>query len=924
MDRPYRPNKYVLRAPPPIPPRPESVSGRNYAAIERAPPLPPRPPTVSENLPTLRQVQTDPPPYDYSYQPASYQQQNVPVELEATVPPGPVAKPTHRSPSPSTAQSQSWTSLQTQSFPPPPSYPPHTTSNTTTSSVAAELPHQSWNPTESSPYQQTSPASLPHHQTKQATPPPPLPSSTQPRKSFWAKVQSSYECSPYVPEQAGHLVSSPLLSQGPEAVDNASSSNNRTAHDRTTSSSYTLPLGAIDNAASYHADANNQRQNAVSSKPLRAPVDNAASYHVQEPRYGAQPPSHSLPQDNIDSAASYFSHLTISQNNTTPVRNSYNPPSSPQTSPPTSRPRIEFNPPQKYTLRECPTTVYHLVTPGTWYFHPSVPEFKICAYCYEKNISSTQLSSSFQTWTSLAGGKPVCFFSVPRIKDLLWPRAILTGELSEVLDFFGYRLSLSVRECPGEGKGVKASEGVKWFQLNQQHQGRFPQFLACEACYEDYLLASSLGNEFSQSTHPQGRDVLFACNVAVPFIGKLVLKADIDTFITEASRRLELPECAKGGSMVEERLRRWYQPRIGDVGTNTEGLSICERCYNDFMSHTVFKNDFQLINTNSYSNAQRRCLHGLYQSRSVWNEAVESNDFNIWINAMTKFIKYPPCTLQIIPGTGIYQIPGVDNFDICQSCYVGIIEPYRLDRFFQPGGIASSNAPKACDLNPGHPSFAKYAIKLDESMITATFSIFTTYVSRVSDIPPCPKLDLVKGRKWYGEIGCRICPSCYEEVCRDTYLAQFFQPTPELLPPTRDGEDGIHCDLYSPRMRSKWQESCTTQSLDTFLQFASHRKSIYDRTVPEMRHLLQQAKFNLAMQKMHNTTSTFYNAMDGASAWQYNSNIRYTGGGVGGSFATPWGVTGAQEGSAAWGLMTSTSGMASRVGQLEGVWHTVE
>ncbi|KAL4952925.1 hypothetical protein BDW69DRAFT_195238 [Aspergillus filifer] len=731
MDRPYRPNKYVLRAPPPIPPRPGggSVPVPNSATIERAPPLPPRPPTVTENRAPLRQAQTDPPPYDYPCQPTNYQERDGPVELEASIPPGPIAKPAQHSPPPSTAQSHSWASFQTQFFPPPPrrstsqllpqppppppSYPSPT--STAINPAPAERLHDGHTPSQSLPYQNAPSAPLLYHEQKQDTALPPTQTSpSPPRKNFQDKIQSPY-------------ASSPLQ--------------------------------------------NNQRRPAPT---------------------------------------------TIS----------------------TPRPRIEFNPPHKYILRKCPATAYHLVTPGTWYFHSSVPEFKICTYCYEKHISPTQFSSSFQKWTSPAGGKPFCFFSVPRIKDLLWPRAIQTGDVGDVLDFFGYRLSLSLRQCPGEGKGVKASEGAKWFQLNQRHQGRFPQ------------------DEFTQSAQPQGRDVLFACDVAVLFIGKLVLKSDLDTFITKASRHLELPECAKGGTIIDARSRRWYQPRTSGAGFKADDLSICERCYNDFMVHTLFKDNFQLINITSYSNTQRRCLHGLYHSRSVWSEAVESKDFNIWVNAMSKFIKYPPCTLQITPGTSIYQIPGVDNFDICHSCFVGIIEPF--------------------------------------------------------------------GRKWYGETGCRICQSCYEEVCRDTYLATFFQSTPETPPPTRDGEDGIHCDMYSPRMRSKWQEACITQNLDFFLQFASYRKSVYDRTVPEMRFLLRQAKLNLAMQKMHNTTSTFYNAMDGATAWQFNPHIRYTGGGVGGSFATPYGVTGAQEGQAAWGLMTSTSSMTSRVGQLEGLWHAVE
>ncbi|KAL4930343.1 uncharacterized protein BDV17DRAFT_289952 [Aspergillus undulatus] len=496
--------------------------------------------------------------------------------------------------------------------------------------------------------------------------------------------------------------------------------------------------------------------------------------------------------------------------------------------------------------------------------------------------------------------------------------------LVKVVEFFSQRLNLSVRTCPGEEKGVAASEGVKWFQLNVNSHGRLSELFACEACYEDVLLASPIRDEFVQCMKPQPSDALWACDVAVPFIRKLVLKADLGTFIAEAARHLDLPPCAKGGEMVDLSSRRWYQPRP-EFTSSGEEVTICERCYNNFMFHNDFKNHFQLVSPHPHSYRQRRCIMGLYQPRTVWEEALAYHDLSLWHRTMTAFVQQPPCTFQIAPGTQIYQIPGVENFDVCQSCYVGLIQPHGLNAFFQPSRIpASAVNQHACDLNPSHPLFAKYAHRLDEALITGTFSIFADFVSRISRLPPCPKLDLVKGRKWYGLPGCRICLACYEEVVRDAYLSQFFPSTPETLPPNADGEEGIHCDMYSPRMRHKWTESCVSQNPSIFFNFAHLRKQIYDQTVPEMRRLVMQAKLDLNMQKMHNTMSTFYNAMNGASAWQYNPYIRYVGGGVGGSFRTPWGVTGAQEGNQAWGYMTGVSGMNARVTQLQGMWDAVE
>ncbi|KAL5340693.1 hypothetical protein BJX70DRAFT_104359 [Aspergillus crustosus] len=582
-------------------------------------------------------------------------------------------------------------------------------------------------------------------------------------------------------------------------------------------------------------------------------------------------------------------------------------------------PKIQYDPPARFTLRQCPKTVYKLKSGATWYIHPQVPEFTICTYCYDKHIQPSQFQSSFDSWMSTAGSNAQCLFSVPRIEKLLWPRAMQLNSLDEVLQFFKHRLNLSVANCPGEGKTVAAANGVKRFKLSDRYRSRFPGFVACEACYEDVLLASPLKDVFSECTTLQAAYPYWSCDVAVPFVQKLALKADLGVFISATARHLELPACEKEGSMVAAHSRRWYQPRPSNI--SAEGITICERCYHDFAIHSEFKDNLQPFNP--WPNSQQRCTLGFYQARTSWGEAIDNHDFSEFHRAMLEFHKCPPCTLQIPPRTKIYQIPGVENFDVCQTCYAGVIKPYGLDGFFREFQLSASDQ-KACDLNPSNPRFASYAYKLDEAIITCTFSTFVTYVQRTSTLSPCTKLDLVKGRQWYGVDGCRICPSCYEEVARDTYLAQYIPSTPETLSTSPTGEDGIHCDLYSPRMRAKWQEACAAQSTSEFLQFAAERNSIYIQTVPEMRELVERAKMSAEMQTMHNAMSSFYYNMDGISSVGYGSGYRYTVSGVGGSFATPWGINGVQEGQAAQGHMQSVHGMAARVQYLQTIWDTVE
>jgi hypothetical protein len=308
---------------------------------------------------------------------------------------------------------------------------------------------------------------------------------------------------------------------------------------------------------------------------------------------------------------------------------------------------------------------------------------------------------------------------------------------------------------------------------------------------------------------------------------------------------------------------------------------------------------------------------GLWQSRSVLDEALANHDFPLWERTIFEVNNTPLCTVEIARGVPVYQIPGIENFDVCHACYVGLLKPFGMDRFFERVRDPVYGR-CACDLNAGTPRIAPFAKKLDEAMITATFGSFATFAARFSTTDMCPKLNLVSGRQWYGNESCRICPACYEEVVRDSYLAKqgYFPPTPMTLT-----EETV-CDLYSPRMRSKLNTACSTQDTDSFLTFATHRKNIYTQTVPEMRALVARSKHNLSMQKMYNTTSSAYNNMDGMG--MYDTGIRYTGSGVSGVFRTHWGVEGAAMGQTAMGYMQQSQADATRVRYLQGIWDGVE
>ncbi|KAL4780648.1 hypothetical protein BJX76DRAFT_360632 [Aspergillus varians] len=829
MNPPNRPNKYTLRAPPPIPPRPGSVPNSGDAT----PSLPPRPSATSGGYPPPqgfpRQQQTQPSTYNPA---AAYGAAPGSGPRPPQQPPQMYHQPRY---SYSAGQSGHYSGGQVnERLPPPPPYGPFSpTDNHAPGSYSAlntyQRPQDTASPSYGTPLAGNSweaAGAYSQPPTSQRSDPPP-PRQAQSTESF---------TNPHVPEQqpsAEPQLSPPLFSQERES-----------------------------------------RQYAFSSPPNPVPEE-------RTPRtYAYSRPQNQEPENTSQRARE-------------------------QPNAPTTWPIIQYNPPEVFTLRACPYTTFPLTGSTPWYIHPEVPGFRICTYCYKKHIESSRFRAEFRSWTAPAGSKAHCLFDRPRIEEQLWPWALQSGNLQQLVQFFKHRLT--VRNCPGE-RSVSASENIKWYRLRERN--KLPHFVACEACYQDVLLASPITDGFVACNEIQDPDSTWSCDVAVSYIRRLALKVyDSGTFAADAGRYMELPACPQNGEMVDSRSRKWYRPR-----NSASGVTICEHCYGQYAVRTDFEHYLEPV-LRPYP--QQQCILGLWQASCLWGEALERKDFSMWENRMAELANTPPCALVISHGGKAYQIQGVPNFDICQRCYVGVMKPHGLDKYLKQVQ-STATSPRGCDLNPSAQRFTSYAAKMDEAMLTCTFSTFTNFAARVCSLDPCPRLDEVKGRSWYGGAGYRMCPSCYEEVARGSELARHFPDTPVTIP----GEE--HCDLYSARMRAKWAEACEARDPAVFMQFAAFRKSVYDQTVPEMRHLVAMAKLNLGMQQMYNTTSSFYNNMNGVTASMYSPYVSYGAAGLPHRYETPWGVHGAQLGQTAQGYCQGIGADTARVGQLQAMWDQVE
>ncbi|OGM47399.1 hypothetical protein ABOM_002589 [Aspergillus bombycis] len=800
MEFPYRPKKYALSAPPPIPPRPPRSED------SRPPPLPPRiPQDNSQNtVPRLEAPYPPPPPYERQATPQHTVHYPAPGQVEHRPQPWPRTQGPYGAGEStslhSTPQTSSTPSTSRPWFPPPPSQAPSSRNN----SHAPGLPQPDV-----------------RRQTRQPiennitpTPPPPA-------YDFQPQGWQGSDGAPVPP---------PLSSRHQQR-----SSPTTQRHQDDASSSAPIDSNTVRSSCHGHEHRDQERSNAA-----------------------------------------------------------------------VSRPSVQYTPPANFTLAKCPSTNYTLMCAGTWYILPDAPNFRICMYCYEKNIQGSPLQGSFHPWVSPAGASIHCLFSSPRIEKYLWPRALQSGSVQELSWFFRHRTT--IRNCDGT-KGVGESENVKWY--SPKDTSRLPSFVACEACYEDVVSGTPLQGQFEEHREKQPHGQIWACDIAIGFIRRLLTKAQSwPHFSVEAARHLSLPECEKNGGVMSGSSRQWYELRDRALG-----IAVCERCYRDFASRTDFESHFQPM---TQPPRQQKCILGFWQAQVIWGEAIERKDFSLWRRTIIEYVQAPSCSSQTQRGAQTYQLnQGIDNFDACQSCYVGLLKPLGLDLFFKPVQHPRT-VESSCDLNPASLRFLSYAPRLDEALITCTFSRFVDFTRRLCELPLCPGIELVTNQKWYGTDDCRICLACYEEVVRGSELAQELPLTPQVIP----GES--HCDLYSPRMRRKWAEACGKRDLSSFMAFAAYRRTIYEQTVPEMRHIVSMARYNLDMQKMYNVSSSFYYNMNGITASMYNPYISYGAAGIPHRFETPWGVEGAQLGQKAQGYAQGINADTARVAQLQAAWNLVE
>lgn len=590
-------------------------------------------------------------------------------------------------------------------------------------------------------------------------------------------------------------------------------------------------------------------------------------------------------------------------------------------------------PPTNIPASQASEYIYHDKCTGRtassifWFRSSVAPNFLVCATCFENHIRYTPLAASFTGKLETLAENGVCMFDEPRVRDTLWPPSKRTNNLARIHAYMIARSNLP--RCRGMA-GLNGAEaravGMKWYTFGQE---AIPHFLACQACVEEHVVDTRFQNMFVPKATVQGDADQWACDLIMPYVQRLVSWAsqsgDWSTMLEGIKRRLSIPPCPSH-SPAKAKTRTWHRP------TAWPHASVCDQCYLDHVALTVIDEEFspQPVPPGA-GETEWTCDLASLAAQEVCDIAVARKDTALVHRFFNVLTTHPPCTPHGIVGGKWYTLKGgCPNFEICAICYTGIIEIYYLDDEFECRTGIQPETMWACDFCIGMPRAISYLQKFAETLVLPRFDIFTSYVRRTAHITPCQGKARVRNAAWWklnGTENFAVCEDCYENVVRDTNCSDLFTMVGVV-------EGGVLCCLYSANMRRRYNTLCASSSPSTradFVAYANHRQSVYAQTVPMIERYYNEAQIKLLQQKMHNSTSSFYQTLDrnvGNSVIEFGPVSTYKtvweSSATGNRYNTAFGIDAenyaAKGRAAAQGVHNDTA----RIRMLESAWREVE
>ncbi|KAI1039710.1 hypothetical protein LB505_012052 [Fusarium chuoi] len=628
-----------------------------------------------------------------------------------------------------------------------------------------------------------------------------------------------------------------------------------------------------------------QPQAELQGSPMASPPPPQQQYHQQQQYpYQAQQPPRGLPTSGSAPVPQY-----VEPSPSQAVSNSGGP-STPMP--------LGIQP-----VTECIDMPFTL--PTYWFIHSSYPDFVICSRCYADRILNSPFRDTFTPVWQDDRLERQCLFGTPRVKDYLWPAALSSMSLNNMMSFMAMRPVLG--RCPED----KSVEGQEWYYPPDR-----PEMAICKPCYEDYFKHTSFGNRFS--THkPQG---MASCDHNLWYIRRMLKlyspNNNWTAFTTGFHKRLQLPPCPKAQPVAGPE-RTWFMSSRGP-----SNFSVCEACYWDYFHESTESESFRTARLGP--SQQASCDMGQANMLIPIIRAADKGNYPRFWSILQSLSQHPPCNPQGASGIRWYTLPSdPPEFDVCTTCMAGTIASMNMTHFFKVKQSVGPSEARLCSFNlPGYPRGVLFLQRFAEAAYINDWRPLSELAVDLSTAPACPKIDLelAKNRRWWGWDNAHICQECYVVVAKGTKLEEHFTMKGSQVAESR------LCDLYSPRMRQLYKNSCKAQDLASFLSFARQRREIYLRTVPEMNRMLAAAKHALSQAQTLGLAAVTFSAAGNLNATNFYYDHTVGNSTVGHGYQNEQLLQAAMADHSMQQVGAAATGPAAvaRVGALERMWKQVE
>ncbi|KAI8724251.1 hypothetical protein NCS52_00282800 [Fusarium sp. LHS14.1] len=862
---------------PPLPRRPVSMVGTSQPQSYQPPPshrnsyLSPAPGAPSQPSPSPSQAQyvPPPPPGPPPIQTTSPSHQN-----RRSVYLSPTSGPTIQLPSGSSPQ-------QAPSYPPP---PPSPSQQQYHAQYSPSQPAQGQPPppAQQGTFQSPSlaprispdqPAVSPSQQVPHYPPPPPSPSHPQ--------TQAPYASAPPPPQTN--------LAQGESRDSHLSPAPSQEVTSPSQTPYYPPPPPSLP-----PREQTNLAQGGQNLHPSPAPNQGVTS-PSQAPYFSPPPDSSSQPAPGPQQQPQASPHVSQPRQEATPAR--------------TKTPRVHTpGPPQEHAsgakpLPQCssaPTSA-----PQHWFFHPTVPEFTICAYCYIKHIYDSRFRDSFTKVYCDDNEQRRCRFSSRRLNETLFPEAIKSGSLDECIAFMKKRMT--IRDCLEQTQ----TEGDSWYTTSD-----IPNSTLCQACFEEGINGTSFAKHYQLQT-VQGACY---CDSTVWFLKRKLseyLKEDNwAKFTEEMSLRVTLPPCPRTED-IKSNDRQWYKPKLNH---GPSSLQACVTCFFDYFYRSDDEDLFEQVTGGDFGT---RCTIGQVNLLIPMRQALADEDRSLFWKAAFEVDKHPFCHKEGIKGGTWYTLPGdTPGWGICGACYEGVIKTVGGSSWFIQDKEVSQDETYLCCFNMNHARVEGSLQAYDKAHNLGDWKILADYAAKWTNVRLCPRAKLKSGknRPWWGWGMLAICEECYLNFAQGTAFEPRF-----ALKGAREPDNERMCDLFSPRMRGLYTEACKTGDLEGLLAIAEQRHVIYTQTIMQAEQILVQQRLAVMKAQYLGQQGSFYKnlgwSQDAVMGHSYTVGNSYAGYGHANSFVMQGHAYDRQASE-----MRSQVGGGSvlQVGMLEARWKEVE